>query len=161
MTDTTTLWSYDPGRATGLAEGFYGPETPYTLRDVTVLHDGVEGVSDWYWTTAPNLGYPKGMHVIENFIVRPGQPADPIALEVIGFIKGITHADQRVMRLRSDKHFVPDAVLKANGLWFTGKQVNHTDGRDANDAIIHAISWLAFKMNHRPTLERYFPDVDH
>ena|SRR5690349_4799995 len=153
------LISFDPGKATGWASGKYSDTEGFELLDVGVMHDGVEGVADIYWNGGLD-DYINGATdvVIERFVVRPNQPADPIALEVIGFIKGVTAPNQRRMRLRSDKHFVPDSVLKEHGLWQTGKMVGHTDGRDANDAIIHAISWLAFKMNHRPTLDKYFPD---
>lgn len=151
--------SIDPGKASGVAIGEYEDDQPYTLSQVFVTHDGVEGFADAYWNGDLDHQFSSATDVvIERMVVRPNQPVDPIALEVIGFIKGVTIPSMRRMRLRSDKHFVPDSVLKEHGLWQTGKMVGHTDGRDANDAIIHAISWLAFKMNHRPTLNAYFPE---
>lgn len=152
------ILSIDPGKATGFAFSSVDDETGrFKLLDQWVTHDGVDGVAAWFWSDARDY-YRPDITIVERFIVRPNQPVDPIALEVIGFIKG-THPDasQIVWRLRSDKAHIPDQILKDHGLWFTGKQVNHTDGRDVNDAIIHTLSWLCFRAKHRPTIDWLFP----
>lgn len=151
------LLTIDPGLATGYALGYYDESKPYTLAHVGVTHDGVYGFAqlvndDCIYDVTDEL-------IVENFIVRPNQPVDPVALEVIGFIKG-TSPVAPIMRLRSDKGKAGfmDSVLKKHGLWQTGKMVGHKDGRDANDAIIHALTWLCFKQKHQPTIERYMSE---
>lgn len=152
------LMTIDPGGATGVAFGFYDDETPYTLERTYVIPDGVDGVAEVYWNM--ELFDEANEVVMENYIVRPGQVGDPVALEVIGFIKGVVppHLGPVNMRLRSDKGkagFV-DKILKAHGLWQTPKMVDYKTGRHCNDAIIHALTWLAFHKKHGPTLDKYF-----
>lgn len=149
--------SIDPGGATGIAYGHYDDETPYTLDHVLVVSNDVDGLADLYWNASSNnplFAHTGDDLIVENYIMDHG-PQDPIALQVIGFIRGVAEADV-IFRRRSDKALVPDKVLKDHGLWQTGKTVGWTDGRDANDAIIHAIGWLAFKQRHQPTLARYY-----
>lgn len=150
----TRLLSIDPGLATGYAIGTYGDDSPYALEQTFTLQDGVYGVAEI--VESGDLFDRVDELVLENFIVRPHQPVDPIALEVIGYIKGVAPF-RPIMRLRSDKGKKGffDAILKEHGLWQTGKMVGHKDGRDANDAIIHALSWLCFKKEHRPTIDKY------
>jgi hypothetical protein len=151
------ILAIDPGKASGFALSEVDDETgEWKLLQVFVTHDGVSGVADAFWNGELYLG---DVTVVERFIVRPNQPVDPVALEVIGFIKG-THPRPATIewRLRSDKKHIPDAMLKQHGLWHTGKQVGHEDGRDVNDAIIHTLSWLCFKARHKPTIEWLFPD---
>lgn len=148
------LLTIDPGLATGYAIGYYDDETPYILKETFIVHDGVYGLADLVANGDLLERYDE--LIIENFIVRPNQPVDPIALEVIGYMKGVSWVEP-IMRLRSDKgkKGFMDSVLKKHGLWQTGKMVGHKDGRDANDAIIHALTWLCFKQKHQPTIERY------
>lgn len=152
----TKILSVDPGLATGIALGYYSDEDPYQLIWVDTLHDGVTGVAFNHWNNALFTQENADRVILENYIVRPGLLGDPVALEVIGFIKGVS-ALPITMRLPSDKGKAGfmDSVLKKHGLWRTGKQVNHTDGRDANDAIIHALTWLIFKEKHQPTIDKY------
>lgn len=148
-----TILSIDPGLATGIAYGYYDEETEYRLRDAWVVHGGVEGVAELYWNSE-FLQNPMEELVVENYIMGHG-PQDPVALEVIGFIKGVHQSPIFTLQKRSDKKLVPDKLLRDHGLWKTGKDVGHTDGRDVNDAIIHGIAYL-FKSRHAPTLEHYY-----
>lgn len=153
------ILAIDPGKASGFAFSEIDEDTgEWRLLKVWVTHDGVDGVAEQYWDGG-GAYLNADVTIVERFIVRPNQPVDPIALEVIGFIKG-THprADTIEWRLRSDKKHIPDALLRQHGLWYTGSQVGHTDGRDVNDAIIHTLSWLCFKARHQPTIEWLFPD---
>jgi hypothetical protein len=149
------LISIDPGKATGIAYGYYDDETEYRLQDVLITHDGVDGVAELYWNSE-FLRDSMEEIVVENYIMGHG-PQDPVALEVIGFIKGVHQSPFLTLQKRSDKRLVPDKLLKDHGFWQTGKTVGHTDGRDANDAIIHGIAYL-FKKRHLPTMLRYFND---
>jgi hypothetical protein len=147
--------SVDPGFATGIAYGHYDDTTPYTLDNVITVPNEVIGVSELYFDDSWAFGNHQIPVVIENYIMDHG-PQDPIALQVIGFIRGVTNAKEVIMRRRSDKAVVPDKVLKENGLWQTGKMVGWKDGRDANDAIIHGLGYVAFVLRHGPTLEKYY-----
>lgn len=149
----TTILSIDPGKATGIAYGYYDDDTEYQLRDVYVVHDGVDGVAELYWNSE-FLRNDMEEVVVENYIMGHG-PQDPIALEVIGFIKGVHQSPFLTLQKRSDKKLVPDKLLRDHGFWKTGKDVGHTDGRDANDAIIHGIAYL-FKKRHAPTLAAFY-----
>lgn len=153
------ILALDPGETSGWAYSTIDDEGRWRLDDVWVTHDGVDGVSEMYH----NHGYGNPTHfIVERFVVRPNQPVDPVALEVIGFVKGTNpNPSNFVWRLRSDKgkKGVMDAVLKKHDLWYTGKMVEHTDGRDVNDAIIHTLTWLCFKEKHQPTIDRFFPDA--
>ena len=148
------LLAIDPGKATGLAYGYYHDDTPYELWKADTLHEGVSGMAFAYWNGG--LFDDVDEVLLEGYTVRPGRVGDPIALEVIGFIKGVCERPL-IMRQPSDKGKagVFDSVLKEHGLWQTGKMVNHTDGRDANDTIIHSLRWLIFKEKHQPTIDRY------
>jgi hypothetical protein len=99
--------------------------------------------------------------VSEKFIARlTGDTVPNVeALRVEGAIaNGILNTQSIVWQERTKKSTVPDALLKKYGFWQTGKMVNHKDGRDANDAIIHMLHYMAFNLKHMPTLKAYFGD---
>lgn len=54
------------------------------------------------------------------------------------------------------KRQVPDAALKAAGLWLTGKDVAWRDGDDVNDSARHAIAH-ALWIDHQPTARWIHP----
>jgi hypothetical protein len=93
--------------------------------------------------------------VCENFKARGGSFApdlEPVRIEGIvmdHFGNVITWHSP------SDKSLVGDQFLKENDLWQTGRDVGHTDGRDANDAIMHAFVY-AMRTRHIPTLKAYW-----
>ena len=55
----------------------------------------------------------------------------------------------------ADKSLVGDDFLKEHDLWLTGKDVDHEDARDANDAMLHLFAH-AKRIRHMPTLEAYW-----
>lgn len=153
----TYLISIDPGRATGIALGWFSEKAPYSLEEVWVTHDGPEGVADWWEMYRKRTSkYVRHSHrVVEDF-TNDFSFADLDSVEVIGYLKGIRFRIDDYQSPSSKRH-CPDQILKENGLWVTGSMVDHTDGRDANDAIIHGITNLVLRQ-HRPTLAKYFPD---
>lgn len=52
-----------------------------------------------------------------------------------------------------------DQRLKDSGLWITGKEFDHEDGRDVNDSQLHALAYF-FSAGHKPTIRHYWPDTD-
>lgn len=151
------LLSIDPGKATGIALGYYDRRTPYYLNKAWIVHDGVDGFIDFMLS---NSNFSKAdERVCERFVLRDnGWVADLEAKAIEGAAKALMYGFPIHFQDRNAKVLVPDDVLKEHGLWQTGKMVKHTDGRDANDAIIHALGWLA-RRSHMPTLEYYFGDM--
>jgi hypothetical protein len=148
----TFLLTFDPGKSTGIALGEYSDTDPYKLLLVWQTHNGLTGVLEW-------LGEHYGMVdddevVSEKFVLRKHNflpDTEPLRIEgaLTVFFPDI------VWQLPSEKHHTPDNVLREHNLWQTGKKFNHQDGRDANDAIIHALTFLK-KQAHMPTLKKYW-----
>lgn len=168
------LLSVDPGKSTGIALGLYGEHVPYTRIKFWQVEGGTEGFCDWY------LDHDGGMvdvvdhlvtlfgedgggekrrvrfqKVVEKFILNPGNTftADLTPVEIQGALMAFGEAP--VWHNRTDKVLVKDSVLKENDLWVTGAMVECKDGRDVNDATIHALAHM-IKLRHKPTLEHYF-----
>lgn len=149
------LVAFDPGQSTGIALGTYSDSEPYTLVDVWQTQNGLTGVLDWL---GEHYGAYDEESVSESFVLRktPFMPdVEPLRIEgaLTVFYPDI------VWQPPSDKHHVPDTILKEHNMWQTGKPLGHVDGRDANDAIIHALTFLK-KMRHVPTLKKYWPSGD-
>jgi hypothetical protein len=151
------ILSLDPGKATGWAYGHYSNHHPYSLEGIGVIQGGLDGFVDW-WSGA-GVEYQANVVVIEGFRLRGSNnfTAALDGVEIIGYLKGtgrILKIDQfYTWQWPTDKALVPDSTVKALGFWQTGKMVNHTDGRDANDAIIHGLAYL-IKQKHEPTVQK-------
>lgn len=154
--------SIDPGKVTGFALGHYTDDAPWTLDKVWVTHEGVLGFSDWYWNRSLDSDFEDQTTIMETFVLRDNPfLASLDGVEVIGFAKGLGMVGRWQSRTaksfsRTDKK-AADKLLKAHGLWKTGKQVGHTDGRDVNDAIIHALAYMKH-IKHVPSMLKYFPE---
>lgn len=144
---------FDPGLSTGVAEASFSDDTPFTLRDVTaVRYDEFVDYGRDIWE-----GVEFDHVVAERFDLRTNNSfaADLTGVKVEGMLD-LIFGDKVVYRSRTDKNQVPDQLLKDHGLWQTGVDVDWSDGRDVNDAIIHVLGYVAFDLRHRPTLEKYF-----
>lgn len=157
--------SIDPGKTTGWVLARYDDSTPYTIIERGVTHEGITGFLAWWQTrTDVNEGWGNfedsihDMYYDENFTVvvegfRLSGSNEFVAnldgVEIIGYLKGVVPS--LVLQWRTDKALVQDAVLKRNGLWTTGKQVDHVDGRDVNDAVIHGMVY-AIRQRNQPTI---------
>ena len=159
----TALHSFDPGYATGYSVGIYGPKLPYELVSKCVIPGGLEGFLEWAdagnFTDFSHEGLAQE-YVVEKFISMAGGDftADLIGVPIEGAIAAmISDRSQITWQTRSDKGKagMMDKILKAHDLWFTGGDVGWDDGRDVNDAIIHALVNLR-NRNHMPTLQKYF-----
>lgn len=151
--------SIDPGKTTGWAVGQYDEKTPYTVMDFGITHDGMDGFTTWWRRHTNRLegwgffgDYELITVVVEGFALSGGNNfvANLDGVEIIGFLKGVV--DYLVIQKRTDKALVHDDILKRNGMWYTGKQVGHTDGRDVNDAVIHGIVY-AIRQKNQPTMK--------
>lgn len=147
------LFTVDPGVATGIAFGHYGDDKAYKRIDVWIVKGGVTGFLKWFREELP-MNPIAAEWVSESFILRDN---DFIANTEPVKIEGAMEALELPVtyQSRTDKALCKDQVLKAHGLWVTGKMVNHTDGRDANDATIHALARMK-KLRHTPSLKEYW-----
>jgi len=147
-----TIVAYDPGLVTGVAQGVFSDTEPLrVLGGIALTYDEIlEGFDD--------MTQVKFDHVVsEKFIARTDNPFVPDLTPVrVEGILDLAYERDINWRLRTKKSQVPDSILKEHGIWMTGKDVDWTDGRDVNDAIIHMIGYVAFDLRHVPTIREYF-----
>lgn len=166
------LMAIDPGQATGIAIGRSTEHEPMEVIYTAIVPFGVQGFIDWLETTKegrvitemdcmknyPDMYAEVDFHldvVCERFHLRGGKFApdlEPLRIEgvVIDRFGNIVNWHDP-----ADKGLVGDEFLKEHGFWVTGSQVGHTDGRDANDALLHLFA-RAMRMRHHPTLKAYW-----
>lgn len=149
------LLSFDPGKASGISLGYYDDHTPYTLKKAWIVPGGADGFRTWWTEEYAPLEVEPAVVVSEKFKTRVGVAfADTTPLDV----------EQTMLEFGLRPHWQPpshkslcsDTILKREGLWQTGKDVNWTDGRDANDSTIHALVFLKLQR-HIPTIGKYWP----
>lgn len=149
----THVLTIDPGVATGIALGWFTEYHPYERTGFWLVKGGIEGFMKWYHSTAPDEAY-MARWVAEKFVLRDNDfiaNTEPLRIEGAMIALGLNP----IWQLRTDKALCKDDVLKQNKLWVTGKMCGHTDGRDVNDATIHALAYMK-KLKHRPTLQMYW-----
>lgn len=148
----TKVEAYDPGKITGYALGAFDEETPLELVDAGALT--YEDIKELRYVEFPIYNY----CVVERFDLADNDfKADLTGVRVEGMIDMLNFPHGKVVwRSRTKKEQVPDVVLREHGLWQTGGEVDWEDGRDANDAIIHLLGFVAFDLRHIPTLRKYF-----
>jgi len=166
------VMALDPGKSTGIAIGRFVEDQPLEVVFKTIVQGGVSGLGYWLHHTRDaktiiendcSSSFPKEYEefeyhldvVCENFTLRGGNftpDLEPVRIE--GMV--IDHfASVVTWQAPSDKSLVGDKFLKEHGLWVTGKDVDHEDGRDANDAMLHLFAY-AMKKVHLPTLRTYW-----
>ena len=166
------VMAIDPGRATGVAIGRLSITMPMEVVFTGIISGGTYGFAEWLHDTndgksiiendcsyncpeeSAELEYHKDS-VCENFKVRCGNfvpDLEPLRIEgvVMDHFGSVTQ-----WHTPADKSMVTDDFLKEHGLWLTGKDVDHEDARDANDAMIHLFVH-AMRIRHIPTLETYW-----
>jgi hypothetical protein len=149
----THLLTIDPGVTTGIALGKFDEHQAYERVAFWAVKEGLEGFIHWYHAEAP-IEALMGRWVAERFVLRDNDfvaNTEPLRIEGAMEAFGL----HPIYQLRTDKALAKDQVLKDAGLWVTGKMCGHTDGRDVNDATIHALAYLK-KLRHIPTLRRYW-----
>ena len=157
------ILSIDPGEATGWSLWVLDDFMPMKRLEYGVITGGVRGFSIWFDFYGRFEVGEEGVIVFEQFrlggdVVNPNIEAKAIEGALIYARESQETRASLVFNQRSDKRQVRDDVLKAAGLWITGKPVGWTDGRDVNDSQIHALAYAKSVLRHRPTLERYFSD---
>jgi len=148
--------SFDPGYAIGMAVGEFSDTEPLKLVDAMIVD-----YPSFAQLVGPILSGTQADYVVsEKFVLSSGNDftADLTAVKVEGQLESVF--PEIHWRQRSDKVQVSDDLLKRIGWWKTGEDVEWDDGRDANDAIIHMLGFVAFELNHIPTLRAYFRDTE-
>lgn len=150
----TRVIAFDPGKITGYAIGEYSDTEPLIITEVGAI--SYEWFVDGTFTNMFRPRFEADHTVVELFESRDGQDFAPNLLGVR--VEGILDwwYFPVTWRSPSKKSQVPDQLLKDHGEWRTGAAVDWEDGRDANDAIIHLIGFVAFDLKHTPTLRKYF-----
>lgn len=162
----------DPGRATGVAIGRVNPQQPLEIIFTAIIPGGTEALIDWLERTN-NGKYITELDCMKNFPEEYDNidfHLDAIC-ETFRLRGGVISPDLEALRIEgvlmdrfgntvhwqnpSDKSLVGDDFLRENDLWLTGKDVDHQDGRDANDALLHLFAYM-MKQRHLPTLEAYW-----
>jgi hypothetical protein len=155
----TLIYSFDFGQTTGVAKGYYSNSEAYELDDAWEVPSGIDGFLDWWDSRNIYNRYHKELPIIvaEKFILNPGNQfaADLTGVPIEGALTALWRKEIH-WQAPSAKAGIPDALLRSRGLWQTGDDLGHTDGRDANDAIIHSLEFLR-RSSHVPTLKKYFP----
>jgi hypothetical protein len=162
----------DPGKATGVAIGRVTDDSAMEVIYTALIQGGTKGVIEWLEMTDngrhvteldcmknfpddySNLDYHLDV-ICENFQLRGGPftpDLEPLRIEgvLMDRFGSVVHWQQP-----SDKKLVGDSFLKENDLWRTGKDVDHTDGRDVNDAMLHLFAHT-LKSKHAPSLLAYW-----
>lgn len=166
------VMAVDPGRATGVAIGRYSVSMPVEVIYTGIIPGGTLGFCEWLHDTQDgkyvvendcSYNFPDHWgdlewhldYVCETFKPRGGNFApDSEPLRIEGVM--MDHFGNNVIwHTPADKSLIGDDFLKEHQLWVTGKEVGHTDGRDANDAIIHLFVHM-MRQRHLPTLEAYW-----
>jgi hypothetical protein len=162
----------DPGKATGVAIGRVTDERAMDVIYTAIIPGGAKGLIDWLELTRDgkniteldcmayfpneydNIDYHLDV-ICETFQLRGGRFApdlEPLRIEgvLMDRFGSVVH-----WQSPSDKTLVGDGFLKEHDLWLTGRDVDHEDGRDANDALLHLFAF-SMKQRHMPTLEAYW-----
>lgn len=151
------LLSIDPGEATGWSAWYVPDDEPMVRFDYGLVRGGLPGFVKW-WASIGHaiVDAPRDVVVCEKFELGGDvrfPNVEPLRIE--GALFALS-ARRVVWQKRTDKAQVPDLLLREHGLWLTGKDVDWEDGRDVNDAQVHALIWG--KFDHMPTLEGYWPE---
>lgn len=149
------ILSVDPGKVTGVAYGCFGETSPYDLMAVAAVLDGPYGLNKWLVEFLQQN--PVDVIVSELFVPDGSAGGrETVSPRCEGVL--ISHFEKIVWQRRTDKTWggmgakAVDQRLKDLGLWRKGSEVAWSDGRDVNDAIIHALNYLRV-ARHMPTLK--------
>lgn len=159
--DTGTLLTLDPGEATGWFYGAYDKVTPLQRISSGIIPGGAVGLSKFLVDFFTLRRLPT--HVVAERFVPDGTDgaAEMVSPQGEGVILALLGERVR-WQLRGDKALgyssvaEADDLLRRRGWWLTGADCAWKDGRDANDAALHAIK-LMRTLRHRPTLQWLWP----
>ena len=146
------IYAFDPGHATGMAIGEFSDDKPLQLIDASVfvyedilnLPYALNHLDQPDYVVAELFELNIGNEFVANLEAKKVEGVLEVAFPVVAY------------RRRGEKNQISDDLLREIGWWKTGAEVNWEDGRDANDAINHMLGFVAFDLEHLPTLRAYF-----
>lgn len=178
----TYLLSIDPGTSSGFALGYFSDDEPYRLVQAFQVTGGAVGLRDFLLSIAlysstehrPSYDVEPRVTICEKFTARqPLTRKMEEALKAEGWLEAERrmprHADKPSLwgdpaaqyfaggKDKAEKKKRQHAWLKEHDLYVTGSMVGQPNADDARSAIAHAIAYLR-RIDHRPTLEHYFPE---
>lgn len=156
--------AFDPGEASGITVGYFDDERPWEIVAATIVTGGAEGLRDFLLENHSHLA-PEGLrlqdfeHVICERFVPDGTPGARLTVSPQGegvvlalFPHTEVHWQLRTAKTVGMKNRpAADERMKQLGVWTAAGDVQHTDGRDANDATLHSIAYMK-AIRHRPTI---------
>jgi hypothetical protein len=154
------IWGFDFGEVTGVSAGTYSDDLPYGVLGTWHVQNGCQGFIDWWrGNELADAMEPNDKVIAERFVLGNNTfKADLSGVPTEGALMALSPAPIIWQtRDRKQKAGMYDRILKQHSLWVEADDVNWTDGRDANDAIIHSLEYLR-ATNHMPTLRKYFKD---
>ena len=166
------IFAVDPGKATGVAFGRISELEAVEIIYAGIIPGGTQGFIEWldltddgYYVARADCEkyYPDEYRrmdyqvnvVSEMFQARMNRfvpDLEPVRIEGVLIDRFRKHMN---WQSPLDKTLVGDEFLKRHDLWLTGSMVEHIDGRDANDALLHMFAYL-MKRKHVPTLSYYW-----
>ena len=166
------IFSVDPGKATGVAFARITEKEAAEVVYAGIIPGGLDGFIEWleltddaYYVARTDCAmyHPdeyKRMDYQVNIVAEVFQSRmnrfvpdlEPVRIEGVLIDR---FGKQVNWQKAQDKAMVGDEFLKNHGLWITGSMVDHEDGRDANDALLHLFAYL-MRRKHKPTLDYYW-----
>ena len=166
------IFAIDPGKATGVAFGRITDLEAVEIIYAGIIPGGVQGFIDWldltddgyyiaredcqkhYPEEYAKMNYQVNIvsEVFQSRMNRFVPDLEPVRIEGVIIDR---FGKQVSWQNPLDKTLVGDDFLKKHDLWLTGNMVDHTDGRDANDALLHMFAYL-MKRRHTPSLAYYW-----
>lgn len=153
----------DPGMETGFVLAEYNDDEPITIRRAWQTQGGLDGMMESLWNL--DIGLSVQTFVFEKFRTSPRvYKSDEVeALRIEGAVRllrpDVVMQYNGAMLLAGTDHGSPgknktaaDNVLRAMGLWHTGKMIGAKDANDVNSAMKHLVAYLR-GIGHAPTME--------
>lgn len=158
----TTLMVVDPGQMSGYFYGEFSESKPLTRLGYKQVPGGSLGFHAFM------EGRRADVVVSEKFAPRPIgnrlyklEELEPLRIE--GWLEiehpNIIWQPPSAMVLKNgssqaERKRNSDDVLRRNGWWLTGKNVDYKDANDANAAAKHALAYMR-SIRHAPTIDAY------
>lgn len=133
----------DPGGTTGYARISYSDNEPFELLELQQINGGLPGFHHAFkWSGSTD----HFTIVSEKWVEFNKAGVDRTPMYIEGYMYSLWQDKIKYQEPKIKQVVITDDYLKENGLWVPGK-------RHQMDALIHALHYLATKIQHKPTLE--------
>jgi hypothetical protein len=154
----------DPGQSSGVVWGCFSEDDAFVRIGYAQVTGGLAGLKRFMLETFwEHQDWTFDHLVVEKFKTRPLArnyklaELEPIRIEgwLDDYVTAWQWPEQRGWGRGGVAH--AEEVLRAKGLWLTGKDVGFRDADDCNAAQMHMLAYLR-NMGHIPTIEAYLVD---